>query len=91
MNRRHLGLPRGLVDCSLVVLRGPAPRFWGKMVSMAQQKRVIVTDDIDGREDAKSYTKPFTVRINQRLLPDEEPIEFICHENQQFRKRVKID
>jgi hypothetical protein len=42
-------------------------------------------------EDAKSYTKPFTVRINQRLQPDEEPIEFVCHENQQFRTRIKID
>ena len=42
-------------------------------------------------EDPKSYTKPFTVRINQRLLPDEEPIEFVCNENQQFRRRIKID
>ncbi|HEX5107837.1 MAG TPA: hypothetical protein VFV95_05300 [Vicinamibacterales bacterium] len=42
-------------------------------------------------EDPKSYTKPFTVRINQRLLPDEEPIEFVCNENQQFRIRVKVD
>ena len=42
-------------------------------------------------EDSKAYTKPFTVRINQRLLADEEPIEFICNENQQFRRRVKID
>ena len=42
-------------------------------------------------EDPKSYTKPFTVRINQRLLPDEEPIEFVCNENQQFRKLIKID
>jgi hypothetical protein len=42
-------------------------------------------------EDPKSYTKPFTVRINQRVVVDEEPIEFICNENQQFRRRVKID
>jgi hypothetical protein len=42
-------------------------------------------------EDPKAYTKPFTVRINQRLLPDEEPIEFVCNENQQFRRRIKID
>ena len=41
--------------------------------------------------DPKSYTKPFTVRINQRLLTDEEPIEAICNENQQFRSRIKID
>jgi hypothetical protein len=42
-------------------------------------------------EDPKSYTKPFTVRINQRLLADEEPIEAVCNENQQFRSRIKID
>jgi hypothetical protein len=42
-------------------------------------------------EDPKAYTKPFTVRINQRILVDEEPIEFVCNENQQFRERVKID
>jgi hypothetical protein len=42
-------------------------------------------------EDPKSYTKPFTVRINQRLLPDEELIEFVCNENQQFRRRIKVD
>jgi len=42
-------------------------------------------------DDAKSYTKPFTVRINQRFLPDEEPIEAVCNENQQFRQRIKID
>ena len=42
-------------------------------------------------EDPKAYTTPFTVRINQRAMVDEEPIEFICNENQQFRRRVKID
>jgi hypothetical protein len=42
-------------------------------------------------EDAKAYTKPFTVRINQRTMVDEEPIEFICNENQQFRRLIKID
>ena len=41
--------------------------------------------------DPKSYTKPFTVRINQRFLADEEPIEFVCNENQQFRQRIKVN
>ena len=41
-------------------------------------------------EDPKSYTKPFTVRINQRFV-DDEPIEFVCNENQQFRQRIKVD
>lgn len=30
--------------------------------------------------DPKSYTEPFTVRFNHRLLPDEELIEFVCEE-----------
>jgi hypothetical protein len=42
-------------------------------------------------DDAKAYTKPFTVRINQRFMADEEPMEFICNENQQFRRRIKVD
>jgi hypothetical protein len=41
-------------------------------------------------EDAKALTKPVTLRINQRVAVDEEPIEFVCNENQQFRQRVKI-
>jgi hypothetical protein len=35
-------------------------------------------------DDPKSYTKPWTVRVNQRLLADTELIEFVCNENQQF-------
>jgi len=42
-------------------------------------------------DDPKFYTKPFTVRINQRFMSDEEPIEFICNENQQFRQRIKLN
>jgi hypothetical protein len=42
-------------------------------------------------DDAKAYTKPLTFRINQQISPDDEIIEFICNENQQFRRRVKLD
>jgi hypothetical protein len=42
-------------------------------------------------DDPKSYTKPWTVRVDQRILPDQELIEFVCNENQQFRRRIKID
>jgi hypothetical protein len=42
-------------------------------------------------EDPKAYTKPWTVRVDQRLFPDQELIEFECNENQQFRRKVKID
>jgi hypothetical protein len=34
-------------------------------------------------DDPKAYTKPFTVRFNQRLTLDQELIEFICNENEQ--------
>lgn len=37
-------------------------------------------------DDPKAYTKPFTVRVNHRILPDEELIEFICLENEQSSK-----
>ena len=35
-------------------------------------------------DDPNSYTKPWTVRVNQRLLLDTELIEFVCNENQRF-------
>jgi hypothetical protein len=35
-------------------------------------------------DDPKAYTKPWTVRLNQRIVADGELIEFICNENQQF-------
>jgi hypothetical protein len=31
--------------------------------------------------DAKAYTQPFTVRVNWRLIPEQQLIEFICQEN----------
>ena len=38
-------------------------------------------------DDLKAFTKPFTVRIVQQIVPDgSELIEFICHENQMFLK-----
>jgi hypothetical protein len=32
-------------------------------------------------DDPKVYTKPWTVKIAQRIMPDTELIEFICNEN----------
>jgi hypothetical protein len=37
-------------------------------------------------DDPKAYTKPFTVRVNQRIMVDSEIIEFICNENEQSSK-----
>ncbi len=32
-------------------------------------------------DDPKTFTKPWTVKLNQRLMPDAELIEFVCGEN----------
>ena len=37
-------------------------------------------------EDAKAYTRPFTVRLYQELMLDEELIEFVCLENPRVRR-----
>jgi hypothetical protein len=33
-------------------------------------------------DDPKAYTKPFTVKMNYRIMVDTELIEFICNENE---------
>ncbi len=37
-------------------------------------------------EDKRMYTRPFTVRVNQQLMLNEELLEFVCLENQRFGK-----
>jgi len=32
-------------------------------------------------DDPKAYTKPFTVRVDHRIIVDSEMIEFVCNEN----------
>ena len=40
-------------------------------------------------DDPKAYTKPFTVRVNQRIMVDQEMIEFICNENELSTKHIE--
>jgi hypothetical protein len=40
-------------------------------------------------DDPKAYTRPWTVTFNQRLMPDDELIEFICNENEQSSKHFQ--
>ena len=39
-------------------------------------------------DDKKAYTKPFTVRLSQRLMVDQEMIEFICNENERSTEHL---
>jgi hypothetical protein len=40
-------------------------------------------------EDAKTFTKPFSFTVEQRLMPDTELIEFVCGENNLPAARLK--
>jgi hypothetical protein len=39
-------------------------------------------------EDAKTFTKPFTVKANQLLIPDSDILETVCAENERDRAHV---
>lgn len=64
-----LGSP--LTDAATVTERFTRPSF-GRM-------HIDITVD-----DPKAYTAPWTVRVNQEIMVDEELIEFVCLENQRF-------
>jgi hypothetical protein len=35
-------------------------------------------------DDPKAYTAPWTVRVNQRIMPGQELLEFVCNENNRY-------
>ena len=40
-------------------------------------------------DDPKTFTKPFSFTVDQRLMPDNELIEFVCGENTLPAARLK--
>jgi hypothetical protein len=40
-------------------------------------------------DDPKSYSKPFTMKINQLLMPDTDLIESVCLENETDVKHLR--
>ena len=40
-------------------------------------------------DDPKAYTKPFTVRVNHRIMVDSEMFEFICNENERSSHHIE--
>ena len=40
-------------------------------------------------DDPKAYTRPWTVTIRQRLMPDDELIEFVCLENERSTRHFQ--
>ena len=40
-------------------------------------------------DDPKAYTAPWTVRVNQRIMPEQELLEFVCNENNRYFVRAR--
>jgi hypothetical protein len=54
----------------------------GKMIERMRRINYGTLETIVTIEDPKAYTKPFSVRITHRIMPETELIEFICNENE---------
>ena len=39
-------------------------------------------------DDAKMYTKPFTVKVTHLLQPDSDILEYVCNENEKDRAHM---
>jgi hypothetical protein len=39
-------------------------------------------------DDPKTYTKPFTIRVNELLAPDSDVLEYFCAENEKDQGRL---
>ena len=64
---------------------------WSDALKMTERFRrpTFGTLEIDvTMDDPKTFTKPLTVRVNQRLMVDQEMIEFICNENEQSTDHI---
>ena len=64
---------------------------WSDALKMTERFRrpTFGTLEIDVTlDDPKTFTKPVTVRVNQRLMVDQEMIEFICNENEQSTDHI---
>ena len=53
----------------------------GKTIERFRRVNVGLLDIEITIDDPKAYTRPFTVRLRQRLMPDTEIIEMVCQEN----------
>lgn len=52
----------------------------GKMTERMRRVNYGVLQTDVTIEDPKAYTKPFTIRVNHQIIPDDDLIEFVCEE-----------
>jgi hypothetical protein len=74
-----------MIDNGWLDVNGAPFTSAGKIIERFRRPNVGTLEIDVTIDDPKAYTKPWTVRVNQRLLVDgTDLIEFVCLENQQF-------
>jgi hypothetical protein len=86
-NPRAVGLPDSYLGAGWLDHRGSPYTEAMKLTERFRRVNYGLLDIELTIDDPKAYTRPFTVRVSQRIVGDgSEMIEFICHENQTFLK-----
>jgi hypothetical protein len=86
-NVRGVGLPDSYLGVGWLDHRGSPYTEAVKITERFRRVNYGLLDIELTVDDPKAYTRPFTVRVLQRIVADgSEMIEFICHENQTFLK-----
>jgi hypothetical protein len=86
-NPRAVGLPDSYLGAGWLDHRGSPYTEAMKLTERFRRVNFGLLEIELTIDDPKSYSKPFTVRVAQRIVADgSEMIEFICHENQTFLK-----
>jgi hypothetical protein len=79
----------GFMDDGWLDVRGSPFTSAGKLTERIRRPNygsLVIEVTID---DPKAYTKPFTVRVNHRIMVDSEMIEFICNENEKSTHHIQ--
>jgi hypothetical protein len=71
---------RGFTDNIWLDVRGSPLTSAGRVIERFRRPNYGNLEIEITIEDAKAYTKPWTVKVNQRIYPDTELIEFICED-----------
>jgi len=86
-NARSIGLPDSFLGVGWLDHRGSPFTDAFKLTDRLRRLNYGLLEIEVTVDDPKAYTRPFAVRVLQRIVADgSEPIEFICHENQTFLK-----
>ena len=86
-------------DVLVVQSNGFSDRSWLDGIGHARSEATRITERIRRRDfghlevdvtidDPRTYTKPFSIRYTQTLMPDTDILEYICNENEKDRTHL---